>query len=153
MIRLLPITTAQTIEIIPRDYSSITRVYAIIVEDGTWETEEVGPLNGVLNPNGNFVVFQPAFSILKNESTYTITFRVDYVASHFKKKVLNNDGYFEAYECLTESLLDLGNEEGLLYRDKIYCSDQTNDEVAHTLNSGLYDQFQGDTDNKYIVLE
>lgn len=153
MIRLLPITTAQTITIIPRDYSSITGVYAIIVEDGTWETEEVGPLNGVLNANGNFVVFQPAFSILKNESVYTITFRVDYVANSFKNKVLNNDGIFEAYGCLAEYLEDLGNEEGLLYRDKIYCSDQTNDEAAHTLNQGLYDQFEGSTDNKYIVLE
>jgi hypothetical protein len=121
MIRLLPITTAQTITIIPRDYSSITGVDMIIVEDGTWETEQVTDINGVLNANGNFVVFQPTFSILKNENIYTLT--------------------------LTDS------DGGLLYRDKIYCSDQTNDEVIHTLNDGLYEQFEGDTDNKYIVLE
>jgi len=153
MIRLLPITTAQTITIIPRNYSYITGVYVIIVEDGTWITEEVGPLNGVLSANGNLVVFQPSFSILKNERTYTITFIVDYVANGFKSKVINNNGSFEAYGCLAESLRDLGNEEGILYRDKIYCSDQTNDEVAHTLNKDLYEQFEGDTDNKYIVLE
>lgn len=121
MIRLLPITTVQTITIIPRDYSSITGVDMIIVEDGTWDTEEVGPLNGVLNANGNFVVFQPTFSILKSENTYTLTITDD--------------------------------QGGLLYRDKIYCSDQNNDEAAHTLNQGLYDQFEGSTDNKYIVLE
>lgn len=153
MIRLLPITTAQTITIIPRDYSSIEDVYAIIVEDGTWETEEVGPLNGVLTANGNFVVFQPAFSILKNESIYTITFRIDYVANEFRDNVLSDDGILESYECLSDYLEGLGEGEGLLYRDKIYCSDQTNDEVAHTLNDGLYNQFEGDTDNKYIVLE
>ena len=121
MIRLSPVTTAQTISIIPRDYSSISGVDMIIVEDGTWATEEVGPLNGTLTANGNFVVFQPSFSILKNENTYTIT-------------LTNSDG-------------------DLLYRDKIYCSDQTNDESVHTLNSGLYETFEGDSDNKYIVLE
>ena len=121
MIRLLPITTAQTIVVIPRDYSAIEDVDMIIVEDGTWDTEQVTNIDGVLNANGNFVVFQPTFSILKNENTYTLT--------------------------LTDS------EGGLLYRDKIYCSDQTNDEVAHTLNKDLYEQFEGDTDNKYIVLE
>lgn len=121
MIRLLPITTAQTISIIPRDYSSLSGVNMIIVEDGTWDTEQIESLTGVLSDNGNFVVFQPSFSILKNENTYTIT-------------LTNSDG-------------------DLLYRDKIYCSDQTNDEAVHTLNNGLYESFQGDTDNKYIVLE
>lgn len=121
MIRLLPVTTTQTISVIPRSYSSITGVTALVVEDGTWATQTVTPINGTLNANGNFVVFQFALTILNNENTYTLT--------------------------LTDSA------GGLLYRDKIYCSDQTNDEVAHTLNSGLYDEFEGDTDNKYIVLE
>ena len=37
----------------------------------------------------------------------------------------------------------------LFYRDKAY---QTNDEVAHTLNTNKYDQYDDGSDDEYIVI-
>ena len=121
MIRLLPTSNSQTINIVPRDYSSPSGNYIVITEDGTGKSEEIGPINGSLSANGNFVVLSFASTILKAEQTYSLVFK--------------------------------DSEGGLLFRDKAYCSSQTNDEAVHTLNTDLYEQFQGSSDNEYIVLE
>ena len=39
------------------------------------------------------------------------------------------------------------------FRDKAYVTTQVDKDIVHTINEGAYDFFEGDSDNKYIVLE
>ena len=52
MIRLLPNTNAQTLSIIPRQYTVASDLQLVIKEDGTEKTETLSSLTSVVN--GNF---------------------------------------------------------------------------------------------------
>lgn len=70
------------------------------------------------------------------------------------------NGNFLDIECTFSILTDensysieLKQAEVLLYRDKIYCTSQTDDTVSHTLNQGDYQQFDSETEEQqYIII-
>tara|TARA_R100001463_G_scaffold20385_2_gene49703 strand:+ start:13840 stop:14196 length:357 start_codon:yes stop_codon:yes gene_type:complete len=70
MIRLLPNTNSQTLSIIPREYTEASDLTLKIVEDGTKKTETLTSLTSVLN--GNFLDIDCVFSILSDDSSYSI---------------------------------------------------------------------------------
>jgi len=118
MIRLLPNTDPQTLSIIPREYIEASDLQLVIKEDGTKKNETLTDLTSIIN--GNFLDIECTFSILTDESSYSI---------------------------------ELKQDSTLLYRDKIYCTSQTNDTVSHTLNTGDYEQFDSETEEQqYIII-
>ena len=70
MIRLLPNTDSQTISIIPREYTEANDLELVIKEDGTEKTETLSSLTSVIN--GNFLDIDCTFSILSEDSSYSI---------------------------------------------------------------------------------
>lgn len=70
MIRLLPNTNSQTLSIIPRAYTAASDLTLKIVEDGTKKNETLTSLTSTVN--GNFLDIPCTFSILSEESTYSI---------------------------------------------------------------------------------
>jgi len=70
MIRLLPSTGTQTISIIPREYIEASDLSLVIKEDGTRKTETLTGLTSVINTN--FLDIDCAFSILSEDSAYSI---------------------------------------------------------------------------------
>jgi len=70
MIRLLPNTDSQTISIIPREYIEASDLELVIREDGTEKTESLEALTSVVN--GNFLDIDCTFSILSEDSSYSI---------------------------------------------------------------------------------
>lgn len=70
MIRLLPNTNAQTVSIIPREYTEASDLELVIREDGTRKLETLTALTSTIN--GNFLDIECTFSILSEESSYSI---------------------------------------------------------------------------------
>jgi len=72
MIRLLPNTNSQTINIIPRDKTSLSSINLTITQDGTNKSETLTDLTA--SDNGNFVSVSLASTILKDETAYYLQF-------------------------------------------------------------------------------
>jgi len=70
MIRLLPNTNSQTLSIIPREYTEASDLELEIIEDGTRKTETLEALTSTIN--GNFLDIPCVFSILSEDSSYSI---------------------------------------------------------------------------------
>jgi len=70
MIRLLPSTDSQTISIVPREYTEASDLELVIKEDGTRKTETLEGLTSTIN--GNFLDIDCTFSILSEDSAYSI---------------------------------------------------------------------------------
>ena len=83
-----------------------------------------------------------------NEKTYTIEIYKT-VALDFKTRVILDGGTFESYECLQNILTSLGSEPLKVYRDKIFCTNQTIAE--YTINKDQY--IQHTTINEYKIFE
>ena len=66
MIRLLPNTNSQVINIIPRDKTSLSTINLTITQDGTNKSETLTDLTA--SDNGNFVSVSLASTILKDET-------------------------------------------------------------------------------------
>jgi hypothetical protein len=85
---------------------------------------------------------------IQEKKTYTIeiykTAGID-----FKNRVILDGGTFESYECLQNILTSLGSEPLKVYRDKIFCTNQT---IAdYTINKDQY--IQHTTNNEYTIYE
>jgi len=118
MIKVLPTTLQQSIDILPRAYSDSEDISLVVTEDGTRKTQTISSVPYAVS--GNFLRLQCTFTILTNENLYSI-----------EVKQGNN----------------------LLYRDKLYCTSQTSTTTPHTLNSGKYNEFDGDNNTqKYIIV-
>ena len=72
MIRLLPSTDNQTINIIPRSNTSLSSINLTITEDGTNKSETLTDLTASVN--GNFVSVTLASTILNAENGYYLQF-------------------------------------------------------------------------------
>jgi hypothetical protein len=83
-----------------------------------------------------------------NEKTYTIEIYKT-VALDFKTRVILDGGTFESYECLQNILTSLASEPLKVYRDKIFCTNQTIAE--YTINKDQYTQHT--TSNEYKIFE
>lgn len=75
MIRLLPDATPQTLSIIPREYTEASDLELVIKEDGTRKTETLEGLTSVVN--GNFLDIDCTFTILSEDSSYSIEIKQD----------------------------------------------------------------------------
>jgi hypothetical protein len=111
MIRLLPNTDPQILSIIPREYIEASDLELVIKEDGTKKNETLSELTSVIN--GNFLDIECTFSILTDESSYSIeikqgstllyrdkiycTSQIDDTISHTL-----NTGDYEQYDSETE---------------------------------------------------
>tara|TARA_R100000700_G_C3122169_1_gene110720 strand:+ start:51 stop:407 length:357 start_codon:yes stop_codon:yes gene_type:complete len=70
MIVLQPVTSSQTIRIVPRSYKADSTVKLVITEDGTRKTETLNNLTSTYN--GNFIDIPCTFSILSEGKMYLL---------------------------------------------------------------------------------
>lgn len=111
MIRLLPNTNSQTINIIPRDKTSLSSINLTITQDGTNKSETLTGLTA--SENGNFVSVSLASTILKDETAYYLQFSKGgdlwyrdkaYVTSQTNDEVIHtlNENKYTQYGAGTE---------------------------------------------------
>ena len=70
MIALLPVTSSQTIKIVPRSYKADSTVQLTITEDGTRKTQTLTGLTSTIN--GNFIDIPCSFTILSEGKIYLL---------------------------------------------------------------------------------
>lgn len=117
MIVLQPITTEQTITIVPRQYVEASNLQLVITEDGTRKTQTLTNLTSVIV--GNYIEVDITSNILNEGNLYFV---------------------------------ELTQGSTLLFRDKIYCTSQTDKDVVHTLNADKYEEYQSSpSGQKYIM--
>ena len=83
-----------------------------------------------------------------DSKTYTIEIYKT-VAIDFKNRIILDGGTFESYDCFISVLSDLGYEAEKVYRDKIFCTNQTIAE--YTINKNQY--VQNISNNEFIIYE
>lgn len=175
MIHLLPISTTQTIKIIPREYG--VNIAMSLRDDSTNEMYFLYPTNVV--KNGNYLEITDYFGFRKGKF---------FNFEKFEKRVLQNGGVLESINCLLtddfkltegryydlkiyysqfekrvaedggimEGLECLGiqyNANDLIYRDKIFCTSQDTNQINnehYTVNKDEYKEQS--SNNDFIIL-
>jgi len=153
MIVLQPITTEQTLQIVPREFptldASFDNVSLTITEDGTGVTQSFTNLTAQIDSNSsNYVTIDASFNILKEGSGYYLELNISVL--RFKSRVIEDGGTYESSSCINAFLNDYNRT--LWFRDKVYCTSQTSKDVAHTLNTGRYEEYKSSpVGQKYIM--
>ena len=153
MIHLLPISTSQTIKIIPRVYA--TSVTIKLRDDST--NDEVSYILPLATINKNYLELSAIFN-LKEGSFYDVkVYQIKGSYKDFKDRVIALGGTFEDNTCLLTSLEADGlintTDLDIIYRDKIFCTvqstDQSNNE-HYTVNKDEYKEQS--SNNDFIIL-
>ena len=153
MIHLLPISTSQTINIIPRVYA--TSVTIKLRDDST--NDEVSYILPIATINKNYLELSAIFN-LKEGSFYDVkVYQIKGSYKDFKDRVIALGGTFEDNTCLLTSLEADGlintTDLDIIYRDKIFCTiqstDQSNNE-HYTVNKDEYKEQS--SNNDFIIL-
>lgn len=153
MKHLLPISTTQIINIIPRVYS--TSVVLKLRDDST--NNEVSFILPTAELNKNYIKLSAIFNLIEGRFYDLKVYEVKGGYKSFKESVIALGGTFENNSCLLTFLEaeDLVNTTDLdiIYRDKIFCTsqstDQTNNE-QYTVNKDEYVSKSGNND--FIIL-
>jgi hypothetical protein len=153
MIHLLPISTSQTIKIIPRVYA--TSVTIKLRDDST--NDEVSYILPLATINKNYLELSAIFN-LKEGSFYDVkVYQIKGSYKDFKDRVIAFGGTFDDNTCLlsfleSEKLINTTDLD-IIYRDKIFCTiqstDQSNNE-HYTVNKDEYKEQS--SNNDFIIL-
>jgi len=153
MKHLLPISTSQTIKIIPRVYA--TSVTIKLRDDST--NDEVSYILPLATINKNYLELSAIFN-LKEGSFYDVkVYQIKGSYKDFKDRVIALGGTFEDNTCLlsfleSENLINTTDLD-IIYRDKIFCTiqstDQSNNE-HYTVNKDEYKEQS--SNNDFIIL-
>ena len=153
MKHLLPISTSQNINIIPRVYA--TSVTIKLRDDST--NDEVSYILPLATINKNYLELSAIFN-LKEGSFYDVkVYQIKGSYKDFKDRVIALGGTFEDNTCLLTSLEADGlintTDLDIIYRDKIFCTvqstDQSNNE-HYTVNKDEYKEQS--SNNDFIIL-
>ncbi len=143
MIILSTSANAQTLKVIPREYVSYFIVY--VRDDSTNITKSYSIENA--SQVGNYLQFTNKFNLIENHF-YDLT--IEFVYS----RVIETGGIIESPQCLIPIGADYGLSSEIIYKDKIFCTDQDIDQVNddyYKINKGKYTTYDG-YDNTYIVI-
>ena len=143
---LLPITTEQTISIIPRNLDSVyyDTDYSnrVTNNNGTVESlscieDIIAILNGI-----EMTIIKDGEKTTETLSDLLITTNGNYVDVTFSSTILEEgNGYF----------IELKKEGELYYRDKFYITTQTDFTAKHKQSQNKYKEYNVLDDNTYII--
>ena len=142
MIVLTTATTAQTFNVIPRNYAS--EFSMSITDDSTNVTVYYDITTATTNVN--YLTFTQAFNpVLVEGHFYDIRFYTDYNFWNTNYQLWENDNSFWNIDRTTDATI---------YRDRIFCTDQEVDQKEdqyYDLNLNVYKTFNATNDNQYKV--
>ena len=153
MKHLLPISTSQTIKIIPRVYD--TSVTIKLRDDST--NDEVSIILPTATINKNYLELSAIFNLKEGRFYDVKVYQIKGNYEEFKSRVIALGGTFENNTCLLTFLEseDLVNTTDLdiIYRDKIFCTTQSTNQSNnehYTVNKNQYKSKSGNND--FIIL-
>ena len=153
MKHLLPISTSQTIKIIPRVYD--TSVTIKLRDDST--NDEVSIILPTATINKNYLELSAIFNLKEGRFYDVKVYQIKGSYEEFRERVIALGGTFENNTCLLTFLEseDLVNTTDLdiIYRDKIFCTTQSTNQSNnehYTVNKNQYKSKSGNND--FIIL-
>jgi hypothetical protein len=153
MKHLLPVSTTQIINIIPRVYS--TSIVLKLRDDST--NSEVTLTFPTAELNKNYLKLSAIFTLIEGRFYDLKVYEVKGSYKEFKERVIAASGTFENNSCLLTfleaELLVNTTDLDIIYRDKIFCTAQSTDQAAneqYTVNKDEYITKSGNND--FIIL-
>lgn len=142
---LLPTSSEQTISIVPREvglYFGSDYQERVVVDNGS--TESISCLEGIFD-NTNDVdvtITKDGEKVSETISVVRVTENGNFVDVTFASTILEEGfSYF----------LEITSNGGLLYRDKVYVTAQSDFTIKHKQPQNNYTQYNTVDDNTYIV--
>ena len=153
MKHLLPTTNTQTLKIIPRVYSM--NVIIKLRDDST--NNEVSFVLPSAVINKNYLELSTVLSLKEGRFYDLKVYEIKGSYKSFKERVLALGGTFENNTCLltflqSEELVKITDLD-IIYRDKIFCTDQSTNQSNneyYTVNKDVYKEQNGNND--FIIL-
>jgi hypothetical protein len=153
MKHLLPTTNTQTLKIIPRVYSM--NVIIKLRDDST--NNEVSFVLPSAVINKNYLELSTVLSLKEGRFYDLKVYEIKGSYKSFKERVLALGGTFENNTCLltflqSEELVKITDLD-IIYRDKIFCTDQSinqSNNEHYTVNKDVYKEQNGNND--FIIL-
>lgn len=142
---LLPTSSEQTISIIPREvglYFGSDYTERVVTDNGS--TESLSCLQDILDGvnDVDVTITKDGEKISETISIVNVVENGNFVDVTFASTILEEGfGYF----------LELTSNGGLLYRDKIYVTSQTDFTIKHKQPQNNYTEYNKVDDNTYIV--
>lgn len=144
MIRLLPISTTQSITFLPRNFDFIDDYNAFVErvrnEGGTFEYSDCAYDSLVEKVTINIRQDGEGDSVVLNDVVPYIN--KDFVYADISTNIFIEDSIYS---------ITIENNGLLLYRDMIYVTSQTDTNEYHTLNTNKY--VENSSDNEYITFK
>jgi hypothetical protein len=153
MKHLLPVSTIQIINIIPRVYS--TSVVLKLRDDST--NNDVTFTLPTVELNGNYIKLSAIFSLVEGRFYDLKVYDVKGGYKAFKERVILDGGTFENNTCLltfleAENLVNTTDLD-IIYRDKIFCTAQSTDQSSGNKYSVNKDEYvTKSANNDFIIL-
>ena len=153
MKHLLPTTNTQTLKIIPRVYSM--NVIIKLRDDST--NNEVSFVLPSAVINKNYLELSTVLSLKEGRFYDLKVYEIKGSYKSFKERVLALGGTFQNNTCLltflqSEELVKITDLD-IIYRDKIFCTDQSTNQSNnehYTFNKDVYKEQNGNND--FIIL-
>ena len=153
MKHLLPTTNTQTLKIIPRVYS--VNVIIKLRDDST--DNEVSFVLPKAEIKKNYLELSNIFSLKEGRFYDLKVYEIRGSYKSFKERVITLGGTFEDNTCLLTFLQAEGlvntTDLDIIYRDKIFCTDQSTNQSNnehYTVNKDVYKEQNGNND--FIIL-
>tara|TARA_R100001244_G_scaffold40346_1_gene36439 strand:+ start:106 stop:567 length:462 start_codon:yes stop_codon:yes gene_type:complete len=153
MKHLLPTTNTQTLKIIPRVYS--VNVIIKLRDDST--DNEVSFVLPKAEIKKNYLELSNIFSLKEGRFYDLKVYEIRGSYKSFKERVIALSGTFENNTCLLTFLQAEGlvntTDLDIIYRDKIFCTDQSTNQSNnehYTVNKDVYKEQNGNND--FIIL-
>ena len=153
MKHLFPTTNTQTLKIIPRVYS--VSVIIKLRDDST--NNEVSFVLPSAVINKNYLELSTVLSLKEGRFYDLKVYEIKESYKSFKERVVSLGGTFEKNTCLltflqSEELVKITDLD-IIYRDKIFCTDQSTNQSNnehYTVNKDVYKEESGNND--FIIL-
>lgn len=145
MIILNTSTTEQTITFVPREVVSYGK---IIITKKDERESIIEPVNIVVD--GDYATITHSFDLTEGSRYSLAIVRHSYIYD-LESRILADNGTVDSLECIVEDTDKLVDDKGVIYRDTILCTDQTEYDKYNEQEGEYVGQSQGD--NKYIVLK
>ena len=154
MIHLIPSVSEQTIQILPREYTS--SIVLFLRDDST--NDQVSVVFPTTSVNGNYLDIVNVFSLVEGRFYDLTIYKAGGDYNDFKNRVIADSGSFEDNTCMYNyldslELINLG-ELDVIYKDKIFCTAQNLDQNTNTYYTPNKSEYiEQSANNDFIIYD
>lgn len=145
MIILLPVSTEQTISIMPRKEDFLyDSEYSSRVSQDNGTVESISCIADIVNTYNDVDVYIRRDGDGKEETitNVPITLNSNFINLSFSCSILEEGSTY---------FIEATSLDNLIYRDKIFSTSQTDYKIKHTISQGNYTPYSSTDDNTYII--